>query len=741
MSYCRILLAEHSEEFLTVKAAVLSSAAQRSVRWTPQGRVRTPIADWPHLQQSLNDGKTYELGEGDETLVRLGDLIEIRDAETGAHVSIRSMFAVPMMIARRPVGLLSVGELAARDHTFRELRLEDKNLIASIATQATFMIDREWRMESMQRAREGVHGLARALALGDQRDALRKIVDAILEATRSDIVTLYTIDPVHREIVGPATTTPLLQPALNVRPAAVSAVGRVLSHNELYSADDVSGDAILGGAFVQRENVTSSLGTPIWLKKSDAEDGADGPASRLTVGVLFVNYRSRHTFTKEDAEIVNMFAHLAAVTIRNKDLFERERRKALTEEALREAAHILTQTRSIDDPVQMDLHQTLQSVVEQARNVAMACGRDVTSVVVALLEDRRYTHFATWPEAYVRDRRAQLWRLTEPLPDGRAAEVTEVANSGAAKLNIARTVSVRQFETVHQETLSQLLVAVGESPYRDGVIVVESSNPAGLEEESKQTFEFFSTLAFDAIRTARHRVDLLRARARERDSADLAFFYIKSGVLVHRHKGDVRDVISGAKLLRSRADTVGVPPQLQRDFDLFEEAVLTLNDLLSSTSTDLKMLPALLNDILLDWKTRLRQQREYDAIELRFRTESTKGLKVRVDADLLREVFAILCSNARKAMATSQRKQLTVETSTTDEKHCRIAFIDTGKGIDPAELDVDGLFLRSDAARARGTGYGIPTAELIMKRFEGEILKPKTGSDGTTNTVVLPIIV
>src|SRR5947208_17187152 len=125
------------------------------------------------------------------------------------------MFAVPMMIARRPVGLLSIGVLGVPGNVGHELRQEDKNLVASIATQATFMIDREWRMESIQRAREGVHQLALALALGNQKDTLEKIVYAIRDVTRSDIVTLYTIHPVRAEIVGPATTTPIHNPALN----------------------------------------------------------------------------------------------------------------------------------------------------------------------------------------------------------------------------------------------------------------------------------------------------------------------------------------------------------------------------------------------------------------------------------------------------------------------------------------------------------------------------------------------
>lgn len=728
MSYCRILLAEDSEEFLNVKAAVLNDSLEQ-VQWNPHGRLRTPIAEWPYLHQALIDGSTYELRDGDVTLVRLTELLELRNRATGEPVPIRSMFAVPMMIAGRPVGLLSIGELGVPGHVCRELRLEDQTLVSSIATQATFMIDREWRMESIQRAREGVHRLALALALGDQKDALGQIVYAIKDATRSDIVTLYTIHPVRAEIVGPATTTPLEQPALNVRPASKSAVGRILSHDDLYYTDDVTDDRILGGTFVKREAVKSSLGTPIWLKND---------AGKQTVGVLFVNYRSRHTFTTDDEEIVRMFAHLAAVTIRNKDLFERERRKARTEEALREAARVLTQTWSADDPVKPHLHETLQSIADQAHSVAEACGRGVTSVLVALRDNHRFFPFATSPKEYQKERLAQFWRMTETSADGKPTDLMLVADTGETKLNVAQSASEQRVPTLREDTLSQLVVAIGDSPNRKGVIVIESTDSYGLEDDGAKTFDFLSTLALDAIRAARHRAELSRARKREEDLEDLAFAFIKSGVLVHRHKGDVLDVTIRAKILRLRAEHAGVSEALQNDFDSFEEVARTLEGLLTSSGT-VELHAHHLNEILLDWNNRLRRWTEYAGIELVLAIDQTNGVLVRVDADLLREVFAILSTNAQRAMEKRPQKQLTIETSLNDQ-YCRIAFSDTGKGVDPAELDGDGRYRRSDAARARGSGYGMRTAELIVRRFEGELLKPKTGPEGTTNTITLPVV-
>lgn len=456
--------------------------------------------------------------------------------------------------------------------------------------------------------------------------------------------------------------------------------------------------------------------------------------------MLFVNYRSRHTFTKEDKDAVNMFAHLAAVTIRNRDLFEREQRKALTEEALREAARVLTEPRAIEDSIPLDLRETLRVIADQGHKVADACGRNITSVLVTLVENHRHVMFVTWPREYEKERRAQFWRMTDP-GDGERSFVTEVFNNGVTTLVSSTTISNRSFATIREDTLSQLVAAIGNGPQRTGVIVVESSNAYGFEEGTKKTFEFFATLALDAIRTARQRTDLLNAKKREKELSDLAFFYLKSGVLVHKHKGDVREFIKWAGMLRWRADKDGMSDELLEDFQAFEEAATMFNDLLASSSTQFEPFPTLdLNDFLKDWERRLREDRTYDAVSISFDIDATRGMQVRADPDLLREVLAILCSNARNAMLDSSQKLLTVETSTLSDQ-CLVKFTDTGKGIDASALGTDGMYLRTDSARAAGTGFGIPTAQLIVTRFGGEILRPRTSSGGTTNTFSLPLLV
>lgn len=152
-SFCRVLLADESEEYLTVRAAALHPEVADAITWNPAGLQRTPVSAWPHLQQALAAGVPYELNakndEQRDILWRLSTLFDIR--EHGEPVSIGALFGVPMTIGQRTAGLLSVGHLE-HDGEAYPFSDEQKHFIAAIAAQATITIDREWRPLEIERA-------------------------------------------------------------------------------------------------------------------------------------------------------------------------------------------------------------------------------------------------------------------------------------------------------------------------------------------------------------------------------------------------------------------------------------------------------------------------------------------------------------------------------------------------------------------------------------------------------------
>jgi hypothetical protein len=84
-----------------------------------------------------------------------------------------------------------------------------------------------------------------------------------------------------------------------------------LLHRETpYPADDVAQDALFkDSSFRRREDVVSLLATPMRVGSA-------------RVGVMFVNYKRLHRFRQDEIDRLQFFADLAAVAIRNSQLYK-----------------------------------------------------------------------------------------------------------------------------------------------------------------------------------------------------------------------------------------------------------------------------------------------------------------------------------------------------------------------------------------------------------------------------------
>jgi C4-dicarboxylate-specific signal transduction histidine kinase len=103
----------------------------------------------------------------------------------------------------------------------------------------------------------------------------------------------------------------------------------------------------------------------------------------------------------------------------------------------------------------------------------------------------------------------------------------------------------------------------------------------------------------------------------------------------------------------------------------------------------------------------------------------------------LEQVFINLLTNARDALADSQRKTIRIASSRDGEK-IRIAFSDTGPGI-PLELQqriFDPFFTTKEVGT--GTGLGLSITYSILKEYGGEISVDSRPGKGATFLVELP---
>jgi len=105
-----------------------------------------------------------------------------------------------------------------------------------------------------------------------------------------------------------------------------------------------------------------------------------------------------------------------------------------------------------------------------------------------------------------------------------------------------------------------------------------------------------------------------------------------------------------------------------------------------------------------------------------------------IDGDQIRQVAINLILNAGAAMIDGG--QLTVSTAH-EEEDAVITFVDTGSGID--EADLERIFEPFYTTKERGTGLGLAITRQIIEQHHGSIQMTSRPKQGTTVTIRLPL--
>ncbi|OEH84384.1 hypothetical protein BHU72_10910 [Desulfuribacillus stibiiarsenatis] len=121
-------------------------------------------------------------------------------------------------------------------------------------------------------------------------------------------------------------------------------------------------------------------------------------------------------------------------------------------------------------------------------------------------------------------------------------------------------------------------------------------------------------------------------------------------------------------------------------------------------------------------------------IEVCYKVDSISNC-IRVDRELLKQVFLNLAKNALEAMGDNGKLEICVE-SVDDHKSIRFSFKDSGPGI-PAYM-IDKIFDPFFTTKDNGTGLGLSVCQRIVADLGGQI-KVSSKGFGTTFSVLLPV--
>ncbi|CEP68648.1 Signal transduction histidine kinase, core [Moorella glycerini] len=119
--------------------------------------------------------------------------------------------------------------------------------------------------------------------------------------------------------------------------------------------------------------------------------------------------------------------------------------------------------------------------------------------------------------------------------------------------------------------------------------------------------------------------------------------------------------------------------------------------------------------------------------------ENLTGRQIMGNRDYLKQLLFILLDNAFKYTPTGGEIELAASVK---PEGLVIEVKDTGPGIAPADLEhIFERFYRADTTRSSGgTGLGLAIARWIVEQHQGEIKVESRVGEGTTFTVILPLL-
>jgi len=352
------------------------------------------------------------------------------------------------------------------------------------ASHAALALKSARLLEQVRKARDAAKVVAEVSVLEDLEQTLRSIVKGTQDVLSCDAVSLYTYDQATDKLGYPPTMIGAWYPGRATRLPEVprgSIIFKMLRRNEFYIVDNTSTDPLfMNLRFVKDEQVESCVAMP--LRVGDRR-----------VGVMFVNYRSRHRFTGEELTNIKLFAHQAAVAIRNAQLYDETTRRASTVEALYEAGKAVTSTLALDE--------ILNRIVKQAWSFTSHRGERTHFSHLALKEGNRLQFEAAYPLEHLPGLQRRVGCID--LENGESIGITgRAAKIGQAQL-VGDVGQDSDYIAYDPTVRSELAVPIKLGEQVIGVINVEHPDYHAFDKDDRRDLESLAAQAAIAIQNAR----------------------------------------------------------------------------------------------------------------------------------------------------------------------------------------------------------------------------------------------
>jgi GAF domain-containing protein len=231
---------------------------------------------------------------------------------------------------------------------------DDERAARTFAAHAALALKKAKLVDQVQKAQTAVQEVEKFTALGDLWPTLRNIVKSTKETIGCDAITLFIYDE-GNDRLAPYTTmygVRVEQKVMDCESAPRdSIVYKMLFQEEsYYSVPRVVNDPLFRERpFVVREQIESVCAIPLKFKQH-------------RVGVMFVNYRTSHTFTKAELDTTLLFANYAAVAIRNALLYREQKKRLREQRSLVKLSQEFLAATDMEEAMQLAVHNAAESL-------------------------------------------------------------------------------------------------------------------------------------------------------------------------------------------------------------------------------------------------------------------------------------------------------------------------------------------------------------------------------------------
>jgi PAS domain S-box-containing protein len=430
------------------------------------------------------------------------------------------------------VGRESLGVLYALYHHPRSFDVEAKETARTFANHAALALKKAKLLEQVQRARLSAEGITRLTSLGDKSShsaTLQSVASATLRALECGAVVLF--EYVNGKLIHPPALEGLQQPekAKNLdEQNDYELVYKVLESPEPWIVDDVPGhDAFQKTRFSREEKIASCVALPL-----------EAPEGR--VGVMFVNYRIRRTFTQDEITGIQLFAAQAAVAISNARLLEE--RTQLSDDKTRQWEQQKKLAQLSEELLgTTDLKSTLDCAVAFA---ADALGTEFGNIVLPNAENRLIFSAAVgWPSDYVG---------------------TELESRGGSQtgytIEVGRPVAVEDYATLTEFRVPDnvfkhgVISGLSAPMLRDhktvGAILVHTRTRRAFNEEEKLLLSLIANQTAIAVESARRFSELKDEKARVKARTAFGWVGMRAAHWSHQLKNNAKQIYDELHSLR-----------------------------------------------------------------------------------------------------------------------------------------------------------------------------------------------